>query len=101
MIVHDPDRPVTHAHGQHGMHEHTPSDYAAHQRPIDGERIHESAPPARREATQAERNIAGAWAAQHRWTNPRDEKVEYEHALAILVFANARPPLKNPIRGRR
>ena len=49
----------------------------------------------RREPTQAERNIARAWVARHRWTNTRDADVEYEHALAILVFGNARPPLKN------
>lgn len=77
------------------MHEHTGADYAAHQRPIDDERIHDAEPPASREATQAEKNIARAWVARHRWTNTRDADVEYEHALAILVFGNARPPLKN------
>lgn len=45
MIAYDLDRPVTHAHGQHGMHEHTGRDYAAHQRPIDDERIPEVVPP--------------------------------------------------------
>ncbi|MGK5677583.1 hypothetical protein [Actinoplanes sp. URMC 104] len=32
-------RTVVHAHGQHGMHEHSAGDYADHQRPIDGERF--------------------------------------------------------------
>lgn len=49
-------------------------------------------PLAPRDATQAEMNIARAWVARHRWTNPRDAEGEYEHALAILVFGNARPP---------
>lgn len=47
-----------------------------------------------RDATQAEMNIARAWVARHRWTNPADSEAEYEHALSILVFGNARPPLK-------
>jgi hypothetical protein len=45
-------------------------------------------------ATRAEMNIARAWVVAHRWTNPRDVEAEYLHALALLVFANARPPLK-------
>jgi hypothetical protein len=48
-----------------------------------------------REPTQAEKNIARAWVERHRFTNPKDAEVEYEHALSILVFGNARPPLKN------
>lgn len=42
-----------------------------------------------REATPVEQKIAAAWVARHRWTNPKDSAVEYEHALKILVFAAA------------
>lgn len=47
-----------------------------------------------REPTQAECNIARAWVDRHRFTHAQDAEVEYAHALAILVFGNARPPLK-------
>jgi hypothetical protein len=49
--------------------------------------------PPHREPTEAEKNIARAWVDRHRWVDPLDAVVEYEHALSLLVFANARPPL--------
>lgn len=52
-----------------------------------------------RDATQAEKSIARAWVGKHRWANPAEAEVEYQHALTILVFGNARPPLK-PLRVR-
>jgi hypothetical protein len=36
---HPAHRLVEHAHGQHGMHVHSPGEYAEHQRPIEGERF--------------------------------------------------------------
>ena len=46
-----------------------------------------------REPTQAEKNIARAWATRQA-SSARGEALEYERALALLVFANARPPRK-------
>lgn len=48
--------------------------------------------PAHREPTQAEINIARAWVARHPHLNVDEAQREYLHALALLVFANARPP---------
>jgi hypothetical protein len=49
-----------------------------------------------REPTPAEVNIARAWVVRHRWTDVRDAQAAYEHALSLLVFANARPPVRRP-----
>ena len=49
-----------------------------------------------RDATTAEHAIAELWVDRHHWTNPLDAEVEYAHALAVLVFANARPPRLAP-----
>lgn len=51
-----------------------------------------------RKPTAHERNIAHAWVSKHRWTNRADATVEYEHALAILVFAS--PTVRTCIRCR-
>lgn len=52
-------------------------------------------PLAPRNATEAEQNIARAWADRHTFQSPAAAEMEYAHALAILVFGNARPPRKN------
>jgi hypothetical protein len=49
-----------------------------------------------RAPTPAEINIARAWVTRYRWTNERDATAAYEHALELLVFANARPPVRRP-----
>jgi hypothetical protein len=50
---------VAHSHGQHGIHEHSATDYAEHQKPIDGEKFPasaqtEAAPKKRTRRTKAE-----------------------------------------------
>lgn len=47
-------------------------------------------PLAPREPTEEEKGIARVWAALH----PEDAEAEYERALSVLVFANARPERK-------
>lgn len=44
-----------------------------------------------REPTQAEINIARAWVARHPHLNQVEAQHEYLRAVALLVFANARP----------
>jgi hypothetical protein len=52
-----------------------------------------------RSATPAERAIAKAWVDRFQWSDAWDEEAAFAYVLAILVFGNARPPLKNR-RGR-
>lgn len=56
------------------------------------ERDPEWVPPlAPREATKAERCIAASWVQRHEYGSTGATQQEYEHALSVLVFANARP----------
>lgn len=48
-------------------------------------------PLAPREPTQVERGIARLWVDLHTFTDPAEREAEYESALSVLVFANARP----------